>query len=314
MDSPLFIINPISGGTERRRIQKELERWVLEHWPSARWRVTGGPGDAARIAAKAARRGVKRIFCVGGDGTLHEILQGIASLAKNARPALGVLGGGTGADYARGLREQFGIPRSWDWLLEARELWVDFGKAMMRVDSTQEVTRYFLNIADVGLSGEVVHRVARDGKKWGRWQYLISALQAALTYRAPIVQIAGVYASKKKLPKRFPLMMAVMAKGRYFGGGMAIAPQARLDDGVFQVMVAEDFSYLQLLRQIPNLYLKRSIHHPKVFYGTATRLRLTALEGTLPLDLDGEPFRAQEVELDVCPKGLRILIPSGGRG
>lgn len=314
MHSALFIVNPVSGGKNNQARREKLRHWVLKKLPSADWQVTAGPGDATRLAGDAAKRGVERIFSVGGDGTLHEILQGIAPLEKNRRPALGVVGGGTGSDYARGLKEQFGKWEEWDGLLSLREISVDFGKVSMRDVAGKSSTRYFLNIADAGLAGEVVQRVAEGGKQWGRWQYLISALGSALNYRAPLVRVEGFVSSGKKIPEVFPLMMAVAAKGRYFGGGMAISPQAVLDDGVFHVMIAGDFSYLDLLLQFPNLYRKRPIQHPKVFYGTAIRLRLTALEGTLPLDLDGEPFRAREVELDLCPKGLRILIPLGGAG
>jgi diacylglycerol kinase (ATP) len=314
MSSSLFIVNPVSGGKKNRQLQEELRQWVLGQMPNADWQVTGGPGDAIRLATEAVGRGVERIFPLGGDGTLHEVLQGIASVPENLRPALGILGGGTGGDYARGVTEQFGGAEDWNWLLKPREMAVDFGKVVMRDSSQTEASRYFLNIADAGLSGEVVRRVAQGGKTWGRWQYLLSALKAARHYRAPMVCVEGFTASGKKLPEAFPLMTMVVAKGRYFGGGMAIAPQARLDDGVFQVMVVEDLPYFQLLRNLPTLYRKTPIQHPKVCYGTATRLRLTAQEGSLPLDLDGEPFLAQAFEFAIYPKALRILIPSGGRG
>jgi YegS/Rv2252/BmrU family lipid kinase len=314
MSPPLFIVNPISGGKKNRGIREKLRQWVSARIPSADWQVTAGPGDAIRLAKGAALRGVKNIFSVGGDGTLHEILQGIAPLAKQRRPALGVLGTGTGSDYSRGLKEQYGNWRNWNWLVHPQERWVDFGKVTMREVSNRALIRYFINIADAGLTGEVVHRVARAGKRWGSLQYLISALEAAWTYQAPMVHIEGFNASGKKLPELISLMTAVVAKGRFFGGGMAIAPQAMLDDGNFHVMVVENFSYLEMLLQIPNLYFKRPIRHPKVFYGTATGLRLTALEGTLSLDLDGEPFCAHEAELELCPKGLKILIPPGGHG
>jgi YegS/Rv2252/BmrU family lipid kinase len=315
MNSVIFIINPVSGGRKNRGIRERLRRWVSARMPSAAWEVTTGPGDAIRLAEDAALRGVKIIFSVGGDGTVHEILQGIAPLAKLRRPALGVLGTGTGSDYSRGLKEQFGNWADWNGLLDPKERWVDFGKVTMREDSGKgESIRYFINVADVGLSGEVVHRVAQGGKKWGSLQYLVSSLQAAWSYRAPTVRLEGFISSGKKLPEILPLMTAVVAKGRYFGGGMAIAPRAILDDGFFHVMIAGDFSYLDLLLQLPNLYRKRPIRHRNVFYGRATQLRFTALEGSLPVDLDGEPFRAREVELDLCPKGLRILTPSGGPG
>jgi diacylglycerol kinase family enzyme len=124
--------------------------------------------------------------------------------------------------------------------------------------------------------------------------------------------VEGFNPAGKNFSESFPLMVVVVAKGRYFGGGMAIAPQARLADGLFQVMVAGNFSYLELLRQLPNLYRRRPLVHPNVCYGTATWLKVTVQDGALPLDLDGESFLAQAFEIAICPKGLRILIPSGG--
>jgi YegS/Rv2252/BmrU family lipid kinase len=312
MKPSLFIVNPISGGKKNRRVQEVLRQWVLQQMPQALWQVTAGPGDATRLAAEAAGGGVERIFPLGGDGTLNEVLQGIATIPDPMRPAVGILGGGTGGDYARGVQEQFGNSKDWNWLLKPQEIRVDFGKVMMRDPSQGETSRYFLNVADGGLPGAVVRQVNQGGKGLGRWQYLLATLKAGRHYRAPRVKVEGFNPAGKNFSESFPLMVVVVAKGRYFGGGMAIAPQARLADGLFQVMVAGNFSYLELLRQLPNLYRRRPLVHPNVCYGTATWLKVTVQDGALPLDLDGESFLAQAFEIAICPKGLRILIPSGG--
>lgn len=309
MSSSLFIANPVSRGGKNRRFQETVQCWVEQNLAGAEWRVTEQKGDAIRFAAQAAKGGFGRIFVLGGDGTLHEVLQGIAAYPEAQRPALGVLGGGTGGDYGRRLRELYGDFKPLDRMLETREISVDFGRAIFLDPSGAPKTRFFINVADLGLSGLVVQRTEEGGKRWGRFHYLLAALRSVREYRPPLVRLLSPEQIRNKFKDPFPLFMAVVAKGRYFGGGMAIAPQARLDDGHFLILLAPPIPYRKLCRLIPALYRKAPLHHPLIHYERAKEFHLKALEGLLPLDLDGEPFQAREVEFAICPGGLKIVVP-----
>jgi len=204
----LFIVNPVSGGGKFRKLHKRLYHWIGRELPDASWETTEYPGHATKIAASAARRGIRAIFSVGGDGTLHEVVQAIAPLKASQQPAVGVLAAGTGADYARRLRELHGDISDWNWLKHPKTIKVDLGRASFRGSASRSTKRFFLNIADAGLGGESVRQMAQGGFDWGPLKYLIAALRAAWSYRPPPWSDWRVLCPRARDLRRFSLPAA----------------------------------------------------------------------------------------------------------
>ena len=309
MNELAFIVNPVARKGKARALVSELREFVSRRFPDASWLETQASGHATRLAQEAAHGGCRRLFSVGGDGTLNEVVNGLMALPEASRPAVGTLSSGTGGDFSRRLRELFPPPHDLDWIAAARPLRIDIGQARYAAGKAEE-TRFFLNIADAGLAGEVVRRVSRSRKIFGALEYLRATISAAWHYRTPRVRVSLTRRDGSLWEQEIDLLIALAANSRYFGGGMCIAPEAELSDGLFFIMVAERMSYPALVRQLPRIYGKKRMRHPRIRYDSGIRLEIKALIGDLPIDLDGEYFRTSRIAFDLLPQSLDILVPS----
>lgn len=270
-------------------------------------KFTEGPGHAIALAREAAQSGFEQVWSVGGDGTLNEIINGVVPQPKSKRPAVGILSRGTGGDFSRRLKEVYSELKGFKWMNQTKKIEVDIGELKITDAKGQLSNRYFINIADVGISGEVVRRVNEGSKKLRRLEYVISTLAAAWNYQAPRVRFSGF--EQEGFPKTMPLLLFVIANGRYFGSGMCIAPEAEWDDGHFQILASPKISYLSLLSRLPQLYRKRRLEHEKIYYGSVAQGTLESLDGPMALDVDGEFLLAQSLTFTNLPKALKILVP-----
>lgn len=301
------IANPSSGGGKHLKKLTALRTQLQRLYPHLVWEETKGTGHATELATQLATAGMERLVIVGGDGTLSEAVNGLMPLAKERRPALALLAYGTGGDYSRTLKDLSSFKTDPSWLKSAREVFIDVGcLEMWDGDSSTSKTRYFVNIGDIGLPGEVVRLVNRGKKSWGALEYPKSALLSALGYQHSKVQIHGL----TPMPQKTELLTLVFAKGRYFGGGMCIAPDTQLDDGLFQVVMIPKVSYLSLLALLPQTYFKKRLSHSKISYHQVSSFEVNSLAGPMPIDLDGEFFEAQGIRAQVMPRALRMLLPN----
>lgn len=308
MEKLCFIVNPASRGGRNSEFLAKLERWRQQRCPESTLVHTQAPGHAIRLAQEAAANGCSRLIAVGGDGTLNEVVNGIGGLSQEGRPAIGVLSTGTGGDFARFLESKYHTPRDPSWLEDAEAVAVDFGKIAL-LGGGPDRERYFLNIADAGLSGEVVQRVNATKKRLGKLEYMRATLPTIFRYKPPRVRLSILAPEPVRQVHEFQMMMVVVANGRYFGGGMCIAPDEELNDQHFQLLWVEQLSYFKTLLQVPNVYLKKRFRHPKMHYADVTELRLESLDGLLPLGIDGEFQQAQALTFSLIPLGLKILVP-----
>ena len=304
-----FICNPISRGGRNLKLIQELKAWASEHLSHFRMVFTEFQGHAIALADKAARQGYQNIISVGGDGTFNELVNGVLQSKAKQSPGLGMISSGTGGDLVRSLHEDFMLPDAFSWLLSPQRVAIDLGLVEATMPRSKKLKRYFVNIADVGLSGEVTRRVNLTSKRLGALEYLLSTLVSVLHYQVPEFKLTLFQKKKKALQRQLKLLALIMANGRYFGGGMCIAPQASLQDGLFEVLLVEEIPYLEILRELPKVYLKKKFQHPKVHYYQCHKLNLESLQGTLPLDMDGETFSVKELTMQVIPRGLEILVP-----
>lgn len=311
MSEIVFIVNPVARKGKAHSLVAELRDFISRRIPNSSWLETQEPGHATRLAQEAAKSGCQRLFSVGGDGTLNEVVNGLMALPEEARPAVGTLSAGTGGDFSRRLRELFPPPDNLGWIETAQPLRIDIGQACYAVGKTEE-TRFFLNIADAGIAGEVVRRVSRSRKIFGALEYLRATISAAWQYRTPRVRVTLTRQDGSLWEQELDLLIALAANSRYFGGGMCIAPEAEMSDGLFFIMVAERMAYPALVRQLPRIYGKKRMRHPRIRYDSGIRLEIKALIGDLPIDLDGEYFRTQRIAFELLPQSIDILVPSPG--
>jgi YegS/Rv2252/BmrU family lipid kinase len=273
------------------------------------WSLTTGPWDAARLTSQALRDGADQIIAVGGDGTIHECINGFFENARLINPdaVLALMPAGTGGDY----RRTFGIPtdieQAADICARGDARSVDLGRISYVADDGSKETRYFNNIASFGLSGVVdraVNKATWPKMLGGKFTFAWCTLWAALRYKPEPVRIK----MDERYDEVFNVGTAAVAIGQYFGGGMHMAPMAEPDDGVFDVVIMTDTTLKDLVAGDGDLYKGTHIQSPKVI---ATRTRtLLALpideNAEVLIDIDGEAPGRLPASFEILPKAIRL--------
>jgi diacylglycerol kinase (ATP) len=300
----LVIVNPRSRGRAAPRGLKSLETKLRRALGPLDVECTRAPRDAERIAREGVRSGIERVIVAGGDGTLSEVVTGLLSAGLGDYATVGLLPVGTAGDFARGLGASGDLDAAIDRLACGRTLRVDAGRVSYRSDACGATTSYFANIASLGLSGEVAEWVNRTGKAFGgRLSYLAGALRGLARYRSEPVSLSV----DGKCVFEGALAVAAIANGPRFGGGMRMAPEARVDDGVFDWVVVPAMSRLALLRKIPLLYRGSHLRDPQILRGRGEVIEARATNGRVRIDVDGEALGALPARFEIVPNAIALL-------
>lgn len=271
---------------------------------------TGGRGDGARLAESLVASGIDLLIAFGGDGTLSEVADGLLrSLPPDGarRPELGFIAAGTGSDF----RRNFTFSR--DPATAARELLdrparpVDAGRVTFALQGGGEGRRHFLNIASLGISGDIVQSVNRaklESNRSGALIYLLHTVRTLMAYAFPRVRIALDGAA----PLEAQVAAVAVANGAWFGGGMKIAPDARIDDGLFEAVVVKASSRLTLLANLARVYGGRHRSHPDVVMASARQVEVSPLDpqAIIPLEFDGEDMGCLPARYEILPAALML--------
>ena len=300
----MAVLNPAAANGRVGKHAGEIEGALVRTFGSCDLVLTDAPGHATTLVREALGSGVERILCIGGDGTLNEVLNGFFAGKQPVNPAavLGIIPYGTGADLARTL----GLPRgrhALHRLAEGAPRKVDVGCVTHGLPGGGEAVRYFVNVADFGVGGAVVKRVNETTKFFGGFaSFLYGVVATLMTFRNPRVHlnIDGQIIDGR-------INNVIVANGQYYGGGIHVAPEARLDSGEFEVYVIGDVGRMEAILNLPKLYrghlLKRL---DKVQYFLARRVEARSDEQVL-LDLDGEQPGRLPAVFEILPRALTIL-------
>lgn len=306
-NTTLVIVNPASANGSTGKLWPRIAERLHGAGLFFEWEMTGGPGDATRLAREALLGGYEYIISVGGDGTLNEVANGFLDDDGPVNPCavLGVLPRGTGCDFSRAVGIPKDLERAAACLMGGGVATIDAGKVRYVGHDGEVHTRYFVNVCDVGLGGDTVDRVNHTSKASGGFcSFLWGAVVSLLRYRNHEVSIS----IDGEEPFDASVTVLAMANGRYFGGGMQIAPLADPADGLLDVVLCRDFGKLEAIANLPRLYRGTHLAHPKVVHRRARAVRVTSTERVL-LDLDGEQPGVLETEASVVPAALNIRVP-----
>jgi YegS/Rv2252/BmrU family lipid kinase len=285
----LAIVNPAAGNGAGARVGADLARELESSGFKVEIIRTPAPGEAARIAREAAADGCRTVIAVGGDGTANEIANGLVGTGT----ALALYPIGSGNDFARAL----GYPR------KRRDIARFLAGARRRVIDVGEVNgRIFVNAAGVGIDGHVAERVEASARIVGpALGYFVGALVSIASYRPqPMrLRIDGEMLEGKHL-------LVVAANGTHFGSGMHVAPKARVDDGLFDIVVAGDLGRWSSLVALAKLYRGTHVNGRDVLAFRARSLDVE-LERELPAQADGEPLRASSLTVRMRARELTVL-------
>jgi len=271
--------------------------------------MTVGPGDATRMTREHLLHGADRIVCVGGDGTLNEVVNGFfdenGPIRKEA--VLGFLPNGTGCDFVRTMPIPSGIGPSLQTIREGYVRTIDLGRIRFRNHQGGVSTRYFHNIASFGLGGEVVDRVNRTSKACGPFiTFIWGTLVSVFTYEKKRIRLKVDDADERTVD----VLNIAIANGRYHGGGMLVAPDAETDDGLFHVTVIGAMSLPLVFRHLPKLYTGKIKRISQVSMQTGKRVT-AASEQRVLLDIDGEQPGTLPADAEIIPSALKMIMSNG---
>jgi diacylglycerol kinase (ATP) len=314
-----FIINPKSAGGKTGKKWNEIFMLVQKTFANdADAAFTEGPMHAVQLTKESIQGGYDSIIAVGGDGTINEVLNGFFENDQLLRDdvTLGVLEMGTGADFIRSLN----MPTRWEeaipYLKQANPQKVDIGKAIFHpvgsksitdrtlgVSGQSTISRYFINICDFGIGGAVVERTNRTTKLFGgKITFLWSILITLLQYKNQEIR----YKLDNDEWQTGMFNNFIIANGRYFGGGLNPAPNALLDDGLFDVVFFGDIGRIDATANLSNLRKGTHLKHPKISVTHAKTIE-AAEDNPVYIDMDGELVGILPIQIEILPKKLSLL-------
>jgi diacylglycerol kinase (ATP) len=295
----IVIVNPSSAGGSTGEAWPQIASDLRAQFGPFQPVFTKHRGDAAALAGEAARKGTKFIIACGGDGTISEVANGILSSGKDAE--LGILPSGTGGDFRRTLEIPAQSRAAARILSTGRTVKIDVGRVTFADHDGNEAMRYFLGVASCGMSTEVIDRV-----KAKKISFASSLLQTALRTEPArlVVQLDDSH------ERHLVVLNLCVANARYFGGGMKIAPDAKLTDGKFDVVGIGDLSALKLFTSAPRVYLGSHLSMPEVSHALARKVAIKPADraSEIHLEVDGELPGKLPATFQIIPEALRVRV------
>ena len=302
----LFVVNPAAGHRRGHARWEEVRELAAGLWPGLEVAVTKHPGHGRELARAAVLAGTELVVAVGGDGTLGEVVDGYLAVPETARRSamVATFPAGSGCDFAR----HMGVPRepeAWAAAMAAgKRTRLDAALATFRTRAGAPRARHFLNVAALGLAGDVAAGVEKRGKPLGgTLTYLLEGLRAIAGARPKRMRL--VVDGREEAPAEYQLVAA--ANTSTVGGGMKVAPGADARDGLLDVLTVGALSRMELLRLMPAIYRGGHLGAPGVVLRRARRLEIHCDE-TLPLNIDGDLDGEAPAVFEIQPKAIAFLL------
>jgi YegS/Rv2252/BmrU family lipid kinase len=301
----VFLVNPAAANGSTGRRWPEIARQAAAVGLEGEALLSARRGHLGELARDAVGRGAKLLVIVGGDGSVHEVVNGLDGLGE--APPVAVIPRGTGGDFVRTFEIPHDVAEAARIALTGETVAVDLGRVTYRAWSGEEESALFANVASAGMSGAIAQR-ANDTSK---------ALGARASYLwATFAVFAGWSAVETRLTvddetRSGPMFDVVVANGRYFGGGMKMCPEALPSDGLLDVVTIGDVTKRDLVLTMPRIYRGTHLPHPKA---EALRGRIVTVEThePLPVELDGEQPGTTPATFEVLAGALRLRVPAAG--
>ena len=301
-----FIVNPNAAMGSTRREWPRIKALATERLGPFQALLTTGAGDATRLTRLALLEGAELVVCVGGDGTLNEVINGFMGEDAPIRPEamLGFIPRGTGCDFIKSVSIPRELNKALDVIMGSHARSIDLGRLKYRDHHGHPSYRYFHNVTSFGLGGEVDERVNRTTKLFGGFiSFICATLISILIYDKKRIHL--------KVDNGFDRTVmtwnVVVANGQYHGGGMWIAPGAIVDDGMFHVTVVGDLTVPEVFLNLPNLYNGKIYQVEKVTTLVGKRVEAHSDQRVL-LDVDGEQPGQLPVLIDIVPGALPLIV------
>lgn len=290
----LFIINPAAGKGRALKFIPEIEELFKDSGDEYIIKITERPRHAIEIVRSYTEQDQYRVYAIGGDGTLNEVLNGMAGTTS----ILGVIPGGSGNDFIRSIGTKGGKE---DILRRTV-----YGKTQ-EIDLARVMNRYFINIASAGIDAEIGYNAAIFKKipfLPGHLSYLLSIFITVFRYKSKKMRIIM---DDREINTETLLIAA--GNGRFYGGGMMITPGAELSDGQFDICHVTKMSKAKILLLFPRVIKGKHENIKEVSFNRCNKLSIYMEEDTV-LNIDGELTKVKKAEFEIIPKGIKVIIPN----
>jgi YegS/Rv2252/BmrU family lipid kinase len=301
--STFVLVNPASRSGATRKRLPELERLLYQYVGRYELLRTEREGDGDRLARLAVERGAKKLVIAGGDGTVSEAVSGLLDAGRADAVDIALLPLGTGRDFARVLKLGSNLEACVGRIFNGNVRRIDAGRVTYRAPDGSEKTRWFLNITSIGLPAESTRWLAELDKtgRRGPLSYVVSGLVGLRRY--PMSRV------KLELDDRVvhdgALLLAAASNGQYFAGGMHVAPNASIDDGMLALVVIEGMSIAAAIARCPAVFMGRHVHDRRIHVHRGTKVRATS-DDTVWIEVDGEPVGTLPATIEITPGAVRL--------
>jgi len=300
-----FIVNPHAAAGSAGKSWPQIAALARDRLGAFQVFFTAGPGDATRLTREAVSQGAETIVCVGGDGTLNEVVNGLMGEDGPIRPevTVGFIPRSTGCDLIKTVSIDRKLDRAMDIIRDGHTRILDLGRIHYQDHRNNPSYRYFHNIASFGLGGEVDERVNKTTKALGGFLSFIGAtLVSLLKYDKKRIHLKVDDAFDGEIN----VWNIAVANGQYHGGGMLVAPGAQVDDGLFQVTVIGDLTLPEVFLNLPKLYNGKIYEVAKVRSFVGKRVEAFSDQKVL-LDVDGEQIGTLPVVIEIVPRAITLI-------
>jgi diacylglycerol kinase (ATP) len=301
---PLLVVNPSSGGGATARAFPEMRGTIERALGECEVAMTEARGHGMELAREGALAGHPLIVAVGGDGTIHEVANGILSSKKDVE--LGIIGQGTGGDLRKTLGLEHRLDRYLERIASGRRRSIDVG----RFSGGGKTEHHFVNILSIGMGGLVDRYVAQTSRAFGgKVAYLGATLKALAMARLGHVRCTVTHEGKtsEHLVRSF---MIAICNGQYFGGGMHVAPMASPDDGAFEIVALGATTKLGFALTSSSVYSGEHLKQAGTVHLRASHARFELVNedaaSVFGLDVDGEPMEGMPLEITCLPGALAV--------
>ncbi len=307
-----MIVNPKSAGGATSNRWAATASDLRAHFGAFQVAFTKHQGDGIALAKRGADAGRKFIIACGGDGTINEVANGILESGRDIE--LGVMPSGTGGDFRRTLEMPPNAREAAQALRDGTTKWIDVGRVTFFDHNGEQVSRYFLNVSSFGLSAAIISRVKNNSAlDWlpsnafrGKASFAVSTLQEVLDLGFTTVRVKIDDREEKSLNT----INFCVANSRFFGGGMKIAPEAKINDGFFDVVNIGDIKTAKIILNAYKLYNGSHLDLSEVKSTLARRIEVSPTNNqTIYIEVDGELPGKLPATFEILPDALRVRVP-----
>ena len=313
--TPLFIVNPRSGGGRTGEVFESMRRPIERIVGAFDVAFTEGPRHASDLAEQAAMEGRETVVAVGGDGSIHEVTCGLMLAREKGKTGttLGVLGQGTGGDFRRTLGLEHRLDRYCEAIAGGRTRDVDVGRFTYETFDGAEKTAYFINILSAGMGGLVDQHVAAMSRSMGgTLAYFVASLRGLVESRVGHLACTVRHKGEERTVRLATRNIAI-CNGRYFGSGMHVAPMADPFDGQLEIVSLGDAPKVKFALASSRIYSGKHLESPDVLHFPCDRIRIELenreASDQFLLDVDGEALGKLPITVEVVKGALRVLVP-----